>query len=78
MHPSVFTMGEAPRAGAEAARRGASANDVRELLEAAGALGIRDIAGGLDITVSAAAATVEWMLSRGEARMDEWERVRAA
>lgn len=77
MHPAVFTMRPATRPVVEDAQ-GVSPADVRDLLEAAGSLGIRDIAGGLDVRESAVVATVAWMLSRNELQMDEWNRLRAA
>lgn len=48
---------------------------VREVLEAAGALGVRDIAGALCSTVKDAQEVVWRMLDRGGLRADEWGRV---
>lgn len=77
MHPAVFTMRETARPQLTTPR-GVAPGDVRALLHAAGSLSIADIAGGLDVTVVTAQATVSWMLSRGELRLDEWNRLRAA
>ena len=53
-----------------------SVDRVRELLDAAGPLSLRDIAGGLNVAVRDAATVVRWMLDRGWLVHDEWERHR--
>lgn len=74
MHPAVFALPPRP---AVAAPRGVAPVDVSDLLDAAGSLSIADIAGGLDATLAAVEATVAWMVSRGDLRRDEWDRLRA-
>lgn len=55
-----------------------SIEDVCELLDAAGPLPLRDIAGGLDVSIAGAAALVQRMVNFGYLRQDEWSRYRAA
>ncbi len=78
MHPAVFTMRPPSEASKVGEPRGVAPIDVRELLEAAGALTIADIAGGLDVTLAAVQTTIAWMVSRGDLRTDEWNRLRSA
>jgi hypothetical protein len=53
-----------------------SASDVRDLIEAAGQLSMRDIAGGLGVTEREAASVVSWRADAGELKQDEWGRLR--
>jgi hypothetical protein len=50
--------------------------EVCDLIEAAGPLGLRDIAGGLDASIRAVAARVRRMLRNGTLKQDEWARYR--
>jgi hypothetical protein len=56
------------------AERNVSTAEVAELIEAAGPLSVRDIAGGLGVTVSAALGAVRQMVERHRLREDEWDR----
>jgi len=49
-------------------------SDVCDLIDAAGPLSLRDIAGGLDISLQQASCVVDWMLEHDCLRQDEWER----
>ena len=49
-------------------------SDVCDLIDAAGPLSLRDIAGGLDISLQQASCVVGWMLEHDCLRQDEWER----
>jgi hypothetical protein len=51
-----------------------SAPDVRELIEAAGPLFLRDIAEGLDVPVADLEPVVAMMVAQGLLRQDEWTR----
>ena len=51
-------------------------SDVRDLIDAAGPLSLRDIAGGLDVSNYQAAALVHSMIEHNCLRQDEWERFR--
>ena len=65
----------APRVTATTTPR-VSASDVRDLIEAAGPLSMRDIAGGLGVTEREAASVIRWMADAGELKQDEWGRLR--
>ena len=54
-----------------------SADDVCDLIAAAGPLTVADIAGGLDVPVRRAAARVRQMLGRTLLKEDEFARYRA-
>jgi hypothetical protein len=49
---------------------------VRDLIEAAGPLSLRDIAGALDVPERDAMVVVGWMIARDCLRQDEWGRHR--
>ena len=51
-------------------------SDVSDLLDAAGPLSLSDIAGGLAVPLSAAAARVRQMVLAGQLRRDEFGRYR--
>ncbi|MBI5288622.1 MAG: hypothetical protein HY873_06585 [Chloroflexi bacterium] len=53
-----------------------SSHDVRDLIDAAGPLSLRDIAGGLDAPLARVAGLVARMLAQGCLRQDEWGRHR--
>jgi hypothetical protein len=53
-----------------------SVEAVRELIDAAGPLTIRDIAGGLDVAAHEASAVVGRMMLEGCLSRDEWDRHR--
>jgi predicted transcriptional regulator len=53
-------------------------NDVCELIEAAGPLSIRDLAGGLNLPLPEVAAQVRRMASEERLQQDEWERYTTA
>jgi hypothetical protein len=55
-----------------------SIQDVCELLDAAGALALRDIAGGLGVSTAGASTLVRRMVNFGYLREDEWSRYRLA
>ena len=55
--------------------RGVSPDDVRELIDAAGPLALRDVAAGLGVPAHRAAAVVGWMLDHDCLRQDEWRRL---
>jgi hypothetical protein len=53
-----------------------STADVQDLIDAAGPLALRDIAGGLDCAVRDAATRVQQLLEQGCLRRDEFRRYR--
>lgn len=55
-------------------QRRAAAGDVRDLIDAAGPLSLRDIAGGTGIAPHEAAQIVAHMVAHGVLRRDEWGR----
>ena len=56
--------------------RAASPDEVCELIEAAGPLTIRDIAGGLAVSIRQASASVQLMVRRNWLKQDEFRRYR--
>lgn len=82
MHIQRSPQTYAPRAGSALVVRpslmtGAltvSAGDVRDLIDAAGPLSLRDIAAGLGVPVYRAATIVNWMLEHDCLQQDEWRR----
>ncbi len=56
--------------------RRVATSDVGDLIDAAGPLSLRDIAGGLNVSMHQASTLVDWMLRHDWLRQDEWERHR--
>jgi hypothetical protein len=56
--------------------RGIVPSDVRDLIDAAGPLSLRDIAGGLDVSTHEASTVVRSMIEHHSLSQDEWERYR--
>ena len=87
MHTQRTTVIEGARAGAtlvphasgDATRArdrtpAVSPGAVRDLLDAAGPLSLRDIAAGLGVPMQRASHIVSWMLDHDCLRQDEWRR----
>jgi hypothetical protein len=60
----------------QALGRAIAVSDVCDLIDAAGPLSLRDIAGGLDVSLHQASTVVGSMLEHDCLRQDEWERHR--
>ncbi len=60
----------------QALGRAIAVSDVCDLIDAAGPLSLRDMAGGLDVSLHQASTVVGWMLDHDCLRQDEWEQHR--
>ena len=72
----VPVRGGPPEGSAGGSASRVRSDDVLDLLDAAGALTVREIAGGLGVSERAAADVVAVMVERDWLRADEWGRLR--
>ena len=76
--PAAVIVVEPQPVRVQADERPVSAEEVESLIQAAGPLSVRDIAGGLGVTVAAALSAVRGMIVGDCLRQDEWGRLSLA